>query len=429
MANIYNTFEFVGAASIKKDTEKSKGYEVTSYDSGWTKERLLLNVKADDSAQLVEISDMYLNKPGYKFKKKTPKEKKPDGSLGEAKELEIAWKDRNNESVLEKVANWQKYILDFSNNKERYDLRVRIEKLEKNEMDEKELEELKIELEQQYGTADLEDLKKKLKELEDMRFEFLNKVDMIAKFKKEFPKYSNMKFKISGSIEFYESMKTHNVGKNFMVKKIEKALDKDKTGLKGDIDIYFNEDSLNEDIFEDAKKYIINGYVKTFDSQLKKDMYLPYPLIVDASRLDMNNPKHKGRIDMLISPLKDCDEDVIYELQYKVKFARGAERKEITLDDLNEWQRNAVEVGLKDFEDLKRELGGNTMGDKIDETRAIGFNLKDFPEGAIATELKLSEMLIDKELLLEEQSKNNNNNLVTSTGDDTEPQDDLEDLL
>lgn len=428
MAKVYNTFEFIGALNIKKDTEKSKGYEITNYESGWCKEKLLLNVKADDSSQIVEISDMYSIKPGYKIKKKTPKIKQEDGSYKDGSDIEIAWKDRNNKSVLKKIANWQKFILDFSNNKERYDLRIEIEKIERNELSEEELTKLKIELENKYKTSDIEKLKQELRRLEDMKFEFINKIDMIEKLKEELPKYPDIKLKISGDINFYESMKTHNVGKNFMVKKIEKALEKDKVGLKGDIDIYFTEDSLNEDMFEDSKKYIINGYIKTFDSQLKQDMYLSYPLIVDASRLDMKNPKHKGRIDMLISPLKSCDEDVIYELQYKVKFARGAERKEITLDDLNEWQRNAVEFGLKEFEDLKRELGGNTFGDKVDETRVIGFNLKDFPEGAIETGLQLSEILIDKQLLLEEQnnrSKGNNEIYI----DEEKSQEDLEDLL
>ncbi len=422
MANIYNTFEFVGALTIKKDTDKSKGYEVTNYESGWCKEKLLLNVKADDSSQLVEVSDIYSTNSGYKLKKKTPKEKQADGSFKDGSELEIAWKDRNLQSILDKVSNGQKYILDFSNNKERYDLRITIEKLEKNEITEDDVK-------TQYETSDIIELKKKLEKLEGMKFEFLNKVDMIAKLKEELPKHPNIKFKVTGNINFYESMKTHNVGKNFMVKKIEKALDKDKVGLKGDIDIYFNEDSLNEDMFEDTKKYIINGYVKTFDSQLKQDIYLPYPLIVDASRLDMNNPQHKGRIDMLISPFKNCDEDIIYELQYKVKFARGAERKEITLDDLNEWQRMAVENGLEDFEKLKRELGGNTLGDRIDETRTIGFNLKDFPEGAVATGLQLSEMLVDKQLLLEEQSKEAKDNTETTSEGDNSSSADLDDLL
>ena len=190
MANIYNTFKFVGALTVKKDTDKSKGYEVIKYESGWNKERLLLNVKADDSSQLVEISDMYSTNPGYKLKKKTPKEKQADGTFKDGSELEIAWKDRNLQSILDKVANWQKYILDFSNNKERYDLRTSIEKLEKNEISE---DDVKV----QYGTADVTELKEKLTELENMKFEFLNKVDMIAKLREELPKHPNLKFRTS----------------------------------------------------------------------------------------------------------------------------------------------------------------------------------------------------------------------------------------
>ena len=89
----------------------------------------------------------------------------------------------------------------------------------------------------------------------------------------------------------------------------------------------------------------------------------------------------------------------------------------------------AVESGIEDFEKLKRELGGNTLGDKIDETRTIGFNLKDFPEGAVATGLQLSEMLVDKQLLLEEQSKDSKENKESVMEDDNSGSDDLDDLL
>lgn len=386
MANIYNTFEFTGAINIKNNSEKFKSHEVVKYESGWIKERLLFNVQSDDSSQLVELSDMYSGKQGYKLKKKTPKTQQADGTYKEGTDLEISWKDRNSKAILDKVANWQKFVLDFSNNKERYDLKTTIEKLKENEITE---DDVKL----KYGTSNIEELQAKLEMLKGMRYEFLNKVDMIEKLRSELPKYKNMKFKVSGDINFYQSIKKNTVGTNFMVKKIEKALDSDKKKLIGYIDIFFNEDTLDKEVFEDTKKYIVNGYVKSYDSQLKKDIYLPYPLIIDASKLDMNNPKHKGRLKMLVSPMENCKEDVIYELQYKVKFVNGSERKEITLDDLSDLQRMAVECGMEDFEELKRKLGGSLFGKSISETRIVGFNLKDFPEGAIETELQLSDII------------------------------------
>ncbi|MBM7836476.1 hypothetical protein [Clostridium sardiniense] len=424
MAKVYNAFEFVGGVEIRKDTEKFKSYEKQEFESGWVKEKLMINVKTGDSSMLVEVSDMYSSKPGHVLKKKAKGTKNEDGSFTKGGDIQIPWKDRNTIAALENVANWQKYILDFSNNKERYDLRNIIEKIEENDISDED----KALLIERYNTNDVNQLKEKLKEMEAMKHEFLSRIDLIKKIQEEIPKHPGMRFKITGNINFSQSPKDNRVYRSFEVNRIEKALDSDKVGLKGNLDIFFNDMSLDEESFEETKKYIITGYVKTYDGQLQQDIYVPQTFIMDTSKLDLNNPKHKARVNILINPFKDCDEDLIYELQYVVKFARGSEKKEIQMEDLTQTQRDYIEAGLESFEEIKKKLGGNTFGDKVDETRLIGINIKDYPDGREETDLELSTMLVDKQSALESQNTEKTQDNSIENGSE-ESDDDMEDLL
>lgn len=425
MAKVFNAFEFIGGLELRKDTDKFKSYDKQEFESGWVRERLMVNVKAGDSSMLVEISDMYSSKAGYSLKKRGKSIKNEDGSYTKGEDITIPWKDRLSKAALDNVANWQKFVLDFSNNKERYELRNAIQKLEANELSDEE----KNALVNKFKTDDIEVLKQKLVEMESMKHEFLNRVDLIKVLQEELPKHPNMRFKVTGNITFSQSPKDNRVYRTFEVNKIEKALDTDKTALKGNLDIFFNENSLNEETFEETKKYIITGYIKTYDTQLQQDIYVPQTLIMDASKLDLNNSKHKAKVNVLINPFRDCDEDKIYELQYVVKFARGAERKEITLEDLTETQRESIEADLITFEEVKRELGGNTFGDRVDETRLVGINVIDYPNGREETELELSSMLVDKQSALNNTSSSEGSDLDENLEETTESDDEIEDLL
>lgn len=426
MAKVYNNFEFTSKLEILNDTEKFKAYKKHEASSGWINEELMINARNEDSAVLVSLKDGYYKQANYTFERNGIGEKNEDGSWKEAPKIKVNWNDRKNQTIIDKVANYQKYVLDFSNNKERYDLRIMIEKLENKAIQEEEKNKLIEECENTYKTSKIDELKTKLKELEGLRYEFLSRVDMIEVFKKEFPKYKDLVFKTTGNLTFSEWK--GNVYRNFEVKKIEKALDTDKRILKADIDLYFNSESLDESLFEDTKKYIINAYTKSYDGQLKKEIFLPIALIMDASRLDLENKKHKGKVDFLINPLRVEDDNTYYQLQYNVKITRGAEKKEITIDDLTDFQRSQVEVGLKTLEQIKKDLGGNKFGDRVDEIRLININTKDFQNGAEETDLTIDDFIIKKE---EDNEQVENTNTTTNNEEieNNTQEEDLDDLI
>jgi hypothetical protein len=436
--NIYNTFEFIGRLAMPKETEKFKVHTKTEYDSKWVKEELKLNVRADENSETILISDGYFNKPNYEFTKRCSKEKLEDGSYKEVPDLKVNWSDRKNPTVISKVAFNQKYILDLSNNKERYDLRQAIENLKDDAVSDDVIKEIKEKFELVKELEDKKDiseaLKKELERLEGLKTEYLNRTDMIQDLLKlvKTSEGTNTVFKIVGNINFSEWK--GKVYKSFDVQRIEKATDKEakKLRLTGVLDLYFNSTSLDESMFENTKKYFLNVWTKTYDSQLKKQIYVNIAdIVADGSRLDFENPKHIKMIETIANAFRfhvegksDKDYEKIYQIAFEVKFANGSEKKELTMEDLTETQRDYVESGIITLADAILELGGDKFGDRIREIRLVKpTHIKEFMDGAEETELTMEDFVIER---VENEAKKD----TTKESDkETEVVDDDEDLL
>jgi hypothetical protein len=67
-----------------------------------------------------------------------------------------------------------------------------------------------------------------------------------------------------------------------------------------------------------------------------------------------------------------AEDDEVKSIGVVVKVIEGAERKEIKLEDLDEDTREDIECGLLDFEEVRKALGGNVVGDRISELRFDG---------------------------------------------------------
>lgn len=435
--NIYNTFEFIGRLAMPKETEKFKVHTKTEYDSKWVKEELKLNVRADENSETILISDGYFNKPNYEFTKRGQKEKLEDGSRKEVPDLKINWNDRTSQTIIDKVAYNQKYSLDLSNNKERYDLRQAIENLKDDAVSDDILKEIKEKFELVKDLTEAKEISKvleeELKRLEGLKTEYLNKTDMVQDLLKliKTPEGTNTIFKITGNINFSEW--NGKVYKSFDVQRIEKATDKESKKLKltGVLDLYFNSTSLDESMFETNKKYFFNVWTRTYDSQLKKQIYVNInDIVADGSRLDFENPKHVKMIETIANAFRfhvegrdDKDDEKIYQIAFEVKFANGSEKKELTIEDLTETQRDYVESGIITLEEAILEMGGDKFGDRIREIRLVKpTHIKEFLNGAEETDLTMEDFIIEREDKKEEKASSSD----TST---SEINDDDEDLL
>lgn len=249
---------------------------------------------------------------------------------------------------------------------------------------------------------------------------------MIAKLKEilNTPEGTNTVFKITGNINYSEW--NGKVYRTFQVNKIEKAVKGEKLRLNGQLDLYFNQQSLDESLFEDTKKYYLNAWTKTYDGQLKQEIYVPITLIADGSRLDLTNEKHLKRLEGLVKRFRVTDDETIYQFSYEVKFANGSERVEITMDDLSDIQKEYIEDGIMTFEEAVMDLGGNKFGDRVNETRLFKpAHIKDFPDGAMETDLKLEDFIIERE----DDKKTEDIDDETVNEEETPEDDELDDLI
>ena len=56
-----------------------------------------------------------------------------------------------------------------------------------------------------------------------------------------------------------------------------------------------------------------------------------------------------------------------YEVKINTTMKNGVDKKEIEYDDLQDFEKTQVELGLVTFEQLKKEKGGNINGDTLNE--------------------------------------------------------------
>ena len=129
-----NTFEFVGKLSIGKESEKFKPYELTSFASGWGKGRLLFNVQSAENRHMLTVEGMYKEDGTGTIYTFTKGKVDPTTSVKTKGEpLQVKWKDRNKPEIIEKVAEFKKFVIDFEKQGRRYELEKALKKQEAGE--------------------------------------------------------------------------------------------------------------------------------------------------------------------------------------------------------------------------------------------------------------------------------------------------------
>ncbi|WP_043929333.1 hypothetical protein [Bacillus haynesii] len=138
--------------------------------------------------------------------------------------------------------------------------------------------------------------------------------------------------------------------------------------LRATMDIFFTKDSLDEKDFKEEKKLYIDGYVLSYDNQIKKDRFFPQQLIINAQKLDFNNEMHMKRLELLKNFFKVKGKGV-YHLQWEVNIFRGADEIEFTEENLTASQKEMIALGLNTLDDFKPK--GGLLGESREENRLI----------------------------------------------------------
>src|SRR5690606_2433310 len=75
-----------------------------------------------------------------------------------------------------------------------------------------------------------------------------------------------------------------------------------------------------------------------------------------------------------------------YELGFECRWVYGAEKKEITYEDLTPYQQTQVDMGIIDLPTIAKQMGGSIYGEKYEEIRLIRPHGR-YVDGAIETQL------------------------------------------
>lgn len=412
MSRLYNTFEFVGHVHIPKNKEKF--HEVKLSDSGWEGHRL--NFAIQESKTNSVFLELYGGFSHAKPNKIISFSKGTEGNQGS--KIEIPWEDRLKDETVDMVADFKKIVVDFTTDqelkKEINELRYEIRNLEyKDELTNEEKEKLK-------------ELKLKLKQKAVDRKEFIHMYDVIKYLSEKLEDYTNNKFRITGRVEYQEY--NNKFYRKFVPEFIEIVDEDTPSKLRATMDIFFTKDCLDERDFEQEKKIYIDGYVLSYDGNVKKDQFFPQQFVLNAQKVDFNNEQHVKRLEYLKKQFNVKGKGV-YHLQWEVNIFRGADEVEFTYDDLTPQQKEAIEFGFNKLEDFKPK--GGMLGETREETRLVKPILmkindhNDFSQGAAETTYTTDDL----EFIRVEKQKPDINEVKEETSDNVNIDLELDDLF
>ena len=346
-------FNFCGKISLGKETPKFSPVDRREFTSGWMSTTVRFTCQADtnrvlcvaqggkwkqDSKNVVQtLSKTYTDENGKKVK---------------GQSIKIAWDKRFDEEEIAKVAGFKKFTVDTGDVKQRYLLKDVINAFEKNEITDEMLE--------QAGVSTKEEAEAALKKNEAKRKSFISEWDFaeyVAKVAAS-EKFKDKLFYVNGYYDVQRNPENGHWYTNYRVNSLVLAKEDAKASTEMKMTVYFTEDCIDDESFEENGKAFLNGYINYYDNNIKATGFKPVCIVIRDEKL------LKG-----IKKKLSAEENEVKSIGVVIKVIEGAERKEIKLEDLDEETRDEIECGLLDFEEVRKALGGNTVGNRISELR------------------------------------------------------------
>lgn len=319
-----NTFTFIGKLNLGKETEKFSPIKQIKNGKGWVGTRLNFSLFNNTGYHNLEcFHGFYEN--GTSTIYCLGKDKGADGKLPK---MQVAWKDRFNQEIIDKVAGFNKYVL----------------------------------------------------ELGDVKKEFLSGVDFLAELidvlKNE--AYKDAKFQIDGSVEYTRWNGT--VYRKFIPKTVKMVTNETPDESTVRLDFYYTQDAI-EEITEG--KFVVSGFTRQYSSTLKAEEPFAEQVVIDTTKA---TTEKQLKAFQLIKNRFLVNDETFMKLGVKTVMLNGREKVDITMDDLTDEEKELIEFGLATFEEIAREYGGTMNGDKVSEMKVVGFNYG-FNKGAQETTL------------------------------------------
>lgn len=347
-------FNFTGRISLPKETDKFKPIERKEFASSWTNTTVKFNcISGTNRVLMMCQGGKWTNDSKNSVKTFGKSTTDANGNVTKGSAIEIPWAKRFDASEVEKVAGFKKFVVDTGDYKERYKLQDLVKAFENGNVTDDQLE--------QFGIDNLADAKAALEKSQAKRREFISEWDFaefVAKLASS-DKYKDRLFNISGNYEIQYSADKDRFYKNYHVNRITLAADDAEPKTEMKIDFLYGEDAWDDSNYEETNKVIVNGWVDYYYGNLKKRGFCDMAVVIKEE-----NDKKRNALKR-----KFTCEDGIKQIGLTLSVIEGAEIIELTMDMLDDETREDIECGLLDFEDVKRELGGRAIGDRISELR------------------------------------------------------------
>ena len=245
--------------------------------------------------------------------------------------MDVDWYDRFDEDIIEKVANYRKYIVDLGD---------------------------------EHGG----------------RQEFITAYDMIEHLREHLPNYDG-RVVVTGQFtrDWYAKKKTYF--SKFRIQNVFAAPEERKNRLLLTMDLFYNKNSLDDSDFDENKKMTLDCYIEQYINKDEGRKYVPIQVVFSGAKYDLENEKHKKLFDYKMKYIKVKNKNMVH-IPWEIVLLRGAEEAEFDESMLTDSQREQVELGIKSVDDFRPK--GNIYGDRIDEFRLFEPKLEgDYADGVL----------------------------------------------
>jgi hypothetical protein len=347
-------FNFTGRISLPKETDKFKPIEKKTFQSGWENTTVKFNcISGTNRVLMMCQGGKWASDAKNTVKTFSKSTTDANGKVTKGEKIEIPWSKRLDEDQVARVAGFKKFVVDTGDYKMRYKLQDLIKAFENGNATDDQMEET--------GIDNLEDAKAALEKSQAKRKEFISEWDF-AEYMIKVAQSDKMKdklFNISGDYEIQYSPDKDRFYVNYHVNRVNLAAEDAEPKTEMKVDFLFGEDAWDDSNYEETNKVMVNGWVSYYDSNLKKNGFKDMTVVIREE-----NDKKRNALKR-----KFTCEDGIKQIGLTLSVIDGAEVIELTMDMLDEETREDIECGLLDFEDVKRELGGRAIGDRVSELR------------------------------------------------------------
>lgn len=361
-------FEMVGKLDLAKDSEKRKGFEELRYKKGETDKSgqirkndfisrtLRLTIKSNEDFFNLRIKGNLFGDENTALIKTM--KKKLDGTY---EGIEFKYSDR--EKYIGELAEFKKFV--FIHGDERHEFAT------------------------EYDYSMFVYSKLSNNELKDKTFKIVGEIE-----------YSDYTNPITNETKTYTN---YNINRIYVVK------DDEKQFATANIELFINEDSIDDSRVIEDGIFTVSGYVPQYDGKKKSDkgyfQILEYPLNIseDKRKLKFNTLKELLNVG-------DCE---LGKIGFKVNLINRVEEVDFNASMLTDTEKDLLDLEIISLSELKNKYGSG-KGGYISKMEIEGIT-KTYTLGCIPTTITLAELLSNCE---ESQEKEYELNLEDSLTDD-----------